>query len=95
MLREARVDPVEPDPREPLLPRLGEAVPGLGAVADDGEAARRAAGQQHQPLGVGQLLGLVHDDVGERSGEQVGVGAGSRRLVDQGSTEVLGPAAST
>ena len=38
-----QVDVVEPDPREPFLPRLGEPVPGLGAVADDGEAAGRAA----------------------------------------------------
>ena len=79
MVREASVDPVEPDPLEPLLPRLGEPVPGLGAVADDGEAARRAAEQQHLPLGVGQLLGLVHDDVRERAGEQVRVGARRRR----------------
>ena len=52
-------------------PRLGEPVPRLGAVADDREAARRAAGQQHLPLGIGQLLRLVHDDVRERTGEQV------------------------
>ena len=51
-------------------------MPGLGAVADDGEAAGRAAQQQHLPLRVGQLLGLVHDDVRERPGEQIGVGVG-------------------
>ena len=67
----------QPDPLEPVLPRLGEAVPGLGAVADDGEAARRAAQQQHLPLGVGQLLGLVDDDVRERAGERVGSASGS------------------
>ena len=89
MLREARVDPVEPDPLEPLLPRLREPVPGLGAVPDDGEAPRRAAEQQHLPLGVGQLLRLVHDDVRERAGEQVRVGAGQRGLVDQGVLQVL------
>ena len=29
------VDPVKPEPLEPLLPRLGEPLPGLGAVPDD------------------------------------------------------------
>ena len=84
-----QVDPVEPDPLEPLLPRLGEAVPGLGAVPDDGEAPGRAAEQQHLPLGVGQLLRLVHDDVRERAGEQVRVGAGQCGLVDQAVLQVL------
>ena len=74
-----QVDPVEPDPLEPFLPRLGEPVPGLGAVPDDGEAPGRAAQQQHLPLRVGQLLGLVHDDVRERAGEQVRVGARAAR----------------
>src|SRR6185369_14277001 len=46
-------DPVEPDPLEPLLPRLREPVPGLGTVPDDGEAPGRAAEQQHLPLCVG------------------------------------------
>ena len=55
----------------------------LGAVPDDGEAPGRAAQQQHLPLRVGQLLGLVHDDVGERPGEQVGIGAGHGGLVDE------------
>ena len=64
-------------------------MPGLGAVPDDGEAAGRAAEQQHLPLGVGQLLGLVHHDVCERAGEQVRVGARQRALVDQGTTQVL------
>ena len=45
--------------------------------------------QQHLPLGVGQLLRLVHDDVRERAGEQVGVGARQRRLVDQCVLQVL------
>jgi len=67
-------DPVEADPFEALRPRLGEAVPGLGAVPDDGEAPRRAAKQQHLPLRVGQLLRLVHDDVRERAGQPVRVG---------------------
>ena len=88
MLRDARLISVEPDPLEPFLPRLREPVPGLGAVPDDGEAPGRAAEQQHLPLGVGQLLGLVHDDVRERAGEQVRVGAGQRALVDQGVPEV-------
>ena len=88
MLREARLISVEPDPREPFLPRLREPVPGLGAVADDGEAPGRAAEQQHLPLGVGQLLGLVDDDVRERAGEQVRVGGGQRGLVDQGVPQV-------
>ena len=43
MRQRGQVDPVEPDPLEPLLPRLGEPVPGLGAVPDDGEAPGRAA----------------------------------------------------
>ena len=45
--------------------------------------------QQHLPLGVGQLLRLVHDDVRERAGEQVRVAAGQRGLVDQGVPQVL------
>ena len=45
--------------------------------------------QQHLPLRVGQLLSLVHDDVRERSGQQVRFGAGQRGLVDQGVLEVL------
>jgi hypothetical protein len=60
------------------LPRLGEPVPGLGAVPDNGEAPGRAAQQQHVPLCVGQFLGLVHDDVRERAGERLRVGAGQR-----------------
>ena len=90
-----QVDPVEPDPLEPFLPRLGEPVPGLGAVPDDGEAPGRAAEQQHLPLRVGQLLGLVHDDVRERAGEQVRVGAGQGGLVDQGVAGSPRRAAST
>ena len=38
---------------------------------------------------VGQFLRLVHDDVRERAGQQVRVGAGQRGLVDQGVLEVL------
>src|SRR5437868_10246100 len=45
-----QVDPVEPDPLEPFLPRLREPVPGLGTVPDDGEAPGWAAEQQHLPL---------------------------------------------
>ena len=84
MLRDAERDPVEPDALEPLLPRLGEPVPRLGAVADDREAPRRAAQQQHLPLRVGQLLRLVDDDVRERPGQRVGVGGRQRGVVDQG-----------
>jgi hypothetical protein len=84
-----QVDPVEPDPLEPFLPRLREPVPGLGAVPDDGEAPGRAPEQQHLPLCVGQFLSLVHDDVRERAGEQVRVGAGQRGLVDQDVLQVL------
>ena len=84
-----QVDPVEPDPLEPFLPRLREPVPGLGAVPDDGEAPGRAAEQQHLPLRVGQFLSLVHDDVRERAGEPVRVGAGQCGLIDQGVLEVL------
>ena len=61
-----QVDLAQPDPLQPFLPRLGEPVPGLGPVPDDGEAPGRAAGQQHLPLRVGQFLSLVHDDVRER-----------------------------
>ena len=39
--------------------------------------------QQHLPLRVGQLLGLVHHDVGERAGEEIRVGARQGTLVDQ------------
>lgn len=39
----------EPDPTEPFLPGLGEAVPRLGAVADDRQALRRAPQKQHLP----------------------------------------------
>jgi hypothetical protein len=79
---------VEADPSEPLLPRLAEAVPGLGAVADDGQAPGRAAHQQHLPLGVGELLRLVHHDVGEGTGEQVRVDRGQCCLVDHRGLEV-------
>ena len=68
---------------------LGEAVPGLCAVADDGEASRRAAQQQHLPFRVGQLLRLVDDDVCERTGEQVGVRRPHGGLVDQTVLGVL------
>ena len=64
-------------------------MPGLGTVPDDGEAPGRAAQQQHLPLRVGQFLGLVHDDVRERAGQQVRIGAGQRGLIDQGVLEVL------
>ena len=84
-----QLDGVETDPRKALLPRLRETVPGLGAVADDGEAARRAAEQQHLPLGVGQLLRLVHDDVRERPGQQVSGPARAHVVVGQGGLEVL------
>ena len=64
-------------------------MPGLGSVADDCEAPGGAAAQQHLPLGVGQLLRLVHDDVCERAGETVRVGARQRGLVDKGVPQVL------
>ena len=89
MLSEARLTSVEPDPLEPFLPRLREPVPGLGTVPDDGEAPGRAAEQQHLPLRVGQLLGLVHDDVRERAGEQVRVDVGQCGLVDEGVADAL------
>ena len=95
MLSEASGDAVEPDPLEPVLPRLGEPVPRLGAIPDDGEAPRRTAQQQHLPLGVGQFLRLVDDEVRERAGEQVGVGAGKPGLVDQRVLGVLRRAASS
>ena len=47
--------------------------------------------QQHLPLSVGQLLGLVHHDVGERPGEQVGVGLGQSTLVDEGVADAVLP----
>ncbi len=86
-----RRDPVEPDPLQPLPPRLRETVPGLGAVADDGEAPGRAPQQQHLPLGVGQFLRLVHDDVRERPGEPVRVGGGQLGLVQQADLRRLSP----
>ena len=89
MLSEASSIWSQPDALEPLLPRLREPVPRLGPVTDDGEAARGAAEQQHLPLGIGQLLRLVHDDVRERAGEQVRVGARQSGLVDEGVAEVL------
>jgi energy-coupling factor transporter ATP-binding protein EcfA2 len=85
----SQADLAGPDPLEPFPPRLGEAVPGLGAVPEDGEAPGRAAQQQHLPLRVGQFLSLVHDDVRERAREQVPAAAGQRGLVDQGVLEVL------
>jgi hypothetical protein len=85
----SEVDLVEPDPLEPFRPRLHEPVPGLGAVPDNGEAPGRAAEQQHLPLGIGQLLSLVHHDVRERASEPVRVGARQRGLVDQGLLEIL------
>src|ERR1039457_6044651 len=89
MLREPRVCPAARVPPEPFLPRLGEPVPGLGTVPDDGEAQGRAAAQQHLPLCVGQFLSLVHDDVRERAGQQVRIGTGQCGLIDQGVLEVL------
>ena len=83
-----QVDPVQPDALQPFLPRLGEPVPGLRAVPDDGEAPGRATQQQHLPLGIGQLLSLVHDDVRERSGELVKLGARQGGLVDQHALKV-------
>ncbi len=75
----------QPDARQPLLPGLGEAAARLRAVADDGEAAGGTAQQQHLPLGVGELLGLVDHDVGEGPGEQVGVGTRHDvRVVERG-----------
>ena len=47
---------------------------GLGAITDDRETARGAAQQQHLPFRVGEFLGLVHDDVGERACQHVGLG---------------------
>ena len=91
MLRRGQGAPVQPDPLEPLLPRLGEAVPGLGAVPDDRQAPGWAADEQHLPLRVGQLLGLVDDDVRERPGEQVKVGARRCVLLDQCVLQVLVP----
>ena len=64
-------DPVESDPVEAFLPRLGEPVPGLGPVSDDGEAPGRAASQHHLPLRVRELLRFVDDHVGEGPSEQV------------------------
>ena len=89
MLSEATLDPVEPDALEPFLPRLREAVPGLRAVPDDGEAPGRAAQQQHLPLGVRQLLRLVDDDVRERAGEQVRVGFGECGHIDESVSDAL------
>ena len=63
----------------------------LGPVAHDREAARRAPSQQHPPLGVGELLCLVDDDVSERPGEHVRVEGGERGLVDQGGLRVRTP----
>ena len=88
-VQRGQVDPVEADPLEALGPRLGEPVPGLGPVPDDRQAARGAARQQHLPLRVGQLLRLVDDDVRERPGEQVGVGARHGILVDERRRQVL------
>ncbi|WBB98674.1 hypothetical protein O7543_10210 [Solwaraspora sp. WMMA2080] len=64
-------------------------MPGLGAVTDDGETARRAAAQQHLPLRVGQLLRLVDHDVRERAGQRVRVGVRPGRLVDQRFLQIL------
>ena len=83
MLSRGHGDAVEPDAFEALLPGLGEAVAGLGSVTDDREAAGRAPHEQHLPLGVGQLLRLVDDDVGEAPREQVGADARAGRLVDE------------
>ena len=91
MLRETRLIRSSPIRSSRYGPRLREPVSGLGTVPDDGEAAGRAAEQQHLPLCVGQLLRLVHDDVGERAGEQVRVGAGQCGLIDQHLLQVLVP----
>ena len=50
--------------------------------------------EQHLPLRVGQLLRLVHDDVRERPGQQIWIGAAQRVLVDQRWLKSC-PAAST
>ncbi len=72
-------DVVQTDTLQPLLPRLGEAVPGLRAVADDRQAAGGAPREHHLPFRVGQLLGLVDDDVRERPGQLVRPRARRRR----------------
>jgi hypothetical protein len=86
-------DAVEADACESFLPGLREPAPGLRAVTDDGEAARWAAKQQHVPRRVGELLCLVHDDVGERPGEAVRVAAADRLVVDQSVAQVAVPQA--
>ncbi len=82
---------LQTDPLEPLLPRLGEAVPRLRAVAHHREAPGRAALQQHLPLGVGELLRLVDHHVRERAGQQVGVGDLHGGVVDDHALRVVEP----
>src|SRR5690348_8975231 len=53
------VDLVKTVALKAFLPRLGETVPGLSAVADDRKASRGATLQQHVPLGVRELLSFV------------------------------------
>ena len=89
IVRDASVDAVEADALEALLPRLDEPVPRLGAVADDGEAPRRAPQQQHLPLGVGEFLRLVHDDVRERAGEHLGVAAGQPGRIGERVAQIV------
>ena len=84
-------DALQPHAFEPLLPRLGETVPRLRAVAHHREAAGRAALQQHLPLRVGELLRLVDHHVRERPGQQVGIGHLHRRVVDDHALGVVEP----
>ena len=56
-------------------------MPCLRAIADDREAPGRAAAQQHLPLGVGEFLRLVHDDVRERTGQHIRIRDGKTRFV--------------
>jgi hypothetical protein len=60
-----------------------------GPIPDDGEAAGRAAKQQHLPFCVGQLLGLVHHDVREPAGQPVRGDAGQCAFVNDGVLEVF------
>lgn len=63
---------------------------GLRPVPDDGEAPRGAPGQQHLPLGIGQLLCLVHHDMRERARQQVRL-RGGRAVISERCPQVLPP----
>jgi len=74
---------------QPLVPVAVESAPRLRPVTDDGEASRRASPQQHLPLCISQILGLVDDDVCEWPVKEVPVCRGHGVIVEQTGPQIV------